>query len=308
MLKLPTYALITPAHNEADFIERTIRSVVAQRIRPSRWIIVSDGSTDGTDDIVQKYVAQYDWIELIRRPNSVERHFAKKTAAFNAGYERLKLVPYEVIGNLDADVSFDDEHFFEFLMGRFAENSRLGVAGTAYWEGEVLYPYRFTSLEDVAGACQLFRRECFEVIGGYPPLRSGGIDVVAVFCAQTHGWQTRTFTERTFVHNRVVGTAQRICTWRRILRNGMKDYVLGSHPTWEFLRSFYQMKNRPYVVGGVLVFAGYLWAMLRGIEKSIPEELMRVRRKGQMERLKDILRRMLFLPQSQPQTPLQETK
>jgi poly-beta-1,6-N-acetyl-D-glucosamine synthase len=298
MLKLPTYALITPAHNEADFIERTIRSLVAQTVRPCRWIVVSDGSTDGTDDIVKKYAAQQRWIELIRRPQSVERHFAKKAAAFNAGYERLKLVQCEVIGNLDADVSFDDEHFFEFLMGRFAENSRLGVAGTAYLEGEVLYPYRFTSLEDVAGACQLFRRECFESIGGYPPLRSGGIDVVAVFCAQARGWQTRTFTEKTFVHHRVVGTAQRVGAWRRILRNGIKDYVLGSHPTWEFLRSCYQMKNKPYVVGGVLVFAGYMWAMLRRVEKSIPKELMSVRRKGQLERLKDILCRMLLVPQA----------
>src|SRR5439155_19336418 len=143
----------------------------------------------------------------------------------------------------------------------------------------------------------------------YSPLRSGGIDVVAVFCAQTHGWQTRTFTERTFVHHRVVGTAQRIGTWRRILRNGMKDYVLGSHPAWELLRSCYQMKNEPYVVGGVLLLAGYVWAMLRRVEKSIPQELMRVRRKGQMERLKEILRRMLFmLPTSQPQNPLQEAK
>src|SRR5208283_1765872 len=101
MLKPPTYVLITAARNEAQFIELTIKSVVAQTVRPLKWVIVSDGSTDGTDEIVKKYAADHRWIELLRMPERRERHFAGKVLAFNAGYARMKEVPYDVIGSLD---------------------------------------------------------------------------------------------------------------------------------------------------------------------------------------------------------------
>src|SRR5664279_6182436 len=109
MLKLPTYVLITPARNEAQFIELTIKSVVSQTVRPLKWVIVSDGSTDGTDDIVHKYAAEYPWIELVRMPERRERHFAGKVHAFNAGYGSVRDLEYEVIGNLDGDISFDED-------------------------------------------------------------------------------------------------------------------------------------------------------------------------------------------------------
>src|ERR1017187_8213090 len=115
MLKLPTYVLITPARNEAQFIELTIKSVVSQTVRPLKWVIVSDGSTDGTDDIVSKYAAEYPWIELVRMPERRERHFAGKVGAFNAGYAKVKHLDYEVMGNLDGDISFDDD-YFRFLL------------------------------------------------------------------------------------------------------------------------------------------------------------------------------------------------
>ena len=83
-----TYVLVTPARNEAQFIELTLRSVIAQTVRPVRWVIVSDGSTDGTDDIVRKYSAEHSWIELVRMPERHQRHFAAKVNAFNAGYTR----------------------------------------------------------------------------------------------------------------------------------------------------------------------------------------------------------------------------
>src|SRR5271154_5339692 len=105
------YVLITPARNEAAFIETTIQSVVAQTLLPLRWIIVSDGSTDGTDDIVKKYAAENPWMELVRMPERQERHFAGKVHAFNAGYARVKDLGYDVIGNLDGDTSFDGDYF-----------------------------------------------------------------------------------------------------------------------------------------------------------------------------------------------------
>src|ERR1035437_7642174 len=105
MTILSKYVLITPARNEAEFIELTIKSVVAQTVRPLRWVIASDGSTDGTDDIVSRYAADHSSIELVRMPARRERHFAGKVHAFNAGYDRMKGLEYDVIGSLDADIS-----------------------------------------------------------------------------------------------------------------------------------------------------------------------------------------------------------
>ena len=107
-----TYALVTPARNEAAFIEQTIRSVIAQTALPRRWIIVSDGSTDGTNEIVQRYASEHDWIELLRMPERHDRQFAAKAHAFNAGYAHLSTLnsqlstSWDIVGNLDADITF----------------------------------------------------------------------------------------------------------------------------------------------------------------------------------------------------------
>src|SRR5690606_3909110 len=122
---LPSYVVITPARNEAQFIERTIQSMVAQDVRPLRWVIVSDGSTDGTDEIVARYAAEHFWIELIRMPDRPERNFAGKVHAFNAGYARVSGLPYDVVGSLDGDLSFDQDHF-AFLLNKLAEDPELG--------------------------------------------------------------------------------------------------------------------------------------------------------------------------------------
>src|SRR5712675_1435141 len=115
MTTLPTYVLITPARNEAQFMKLTIESVVAQTLPPMKWIIVDDGSTDGTDNIVKKYAAVHPWIELVRMPERRERHFGGKAHAVNAAQKKVAGLQYDVIGNLDADVSFDPE-YFAFLM------------------------------------------------------------------------------------------------------------------------------------------------------------------------------------------------
>jgi glycosyltransferase involved in cell wall biosynthesis len=289
MENLPKYVLITPARNEADFIELTIFSVIAQTVRPVKWVIVSDGSTDGTDDIVRKHAAAHPWIELVQMPERKERHFAGKAYAVNAGCERVADLQYDVIGNLDADVSFDDD-YFEFLMGKFAENPKLGVGGTAFREGTLAYNYEFVGVEHVSGMCQMFRRECFNEIGGYAAIRSGGIDLIAVLSARAKGWETRTFVERSFVHHRTQGGALHSGLRERI-HMGRKDYLLGNHPLWELFRGLYQMQNKPYVIGGLLVLSSYFWNSIRGVEKSIPPDLMALRRNDQMKRLKSVVQR-----------------
>src|SRR4051794_37435242 len=103
--------LATPARNEARFIEQTIQSVIAQEARPLRWVIVSDGSTDGTDAIVNRYAAEQDWIELVRLEDRAERHFAGKAMAIHAGLERVRELAYDSIACLDADITFGPDYF-----------------------------------------------------------------------------------------------------------------------------------------------------------------------------------------------------
>lgn len=284
MEKLLTYVLVTPARNEAEFIEPTIQSVVAQTAPPLRWVIVSDGSTDGTDDIVRKYTAVHDWIELLSMPPRKERHFAGKVHAFNAGLARVVDLPYQVIGSLDGDVSFDRD-YFAFLLEKMDQDPQLGLVGTPYKDtSREIYDFRYVSIEDVSGCCQLFRRECFDAIGGYTPVRGGAIDTIAVLNARMKGWKTRTFTEKILLHHRKQGTAQ-AGPLRARFDTGMKDYVLGNHPLWQLSRVLYQMTKSPYVLRGAAIGAGFVWANLRRKERPISRELMRFHRREQMQRL-----------------------
>lgn len=279
-----SYVLITPARNEEAFIAQTIRSVIAQTIRPVRWVIVNDGSVDATNAIVEHYAAQYNWIDLVSLPGREKRNFAGKVYAFNAGYERLKDVSYGVIGNLDADLTFGPD-YFEFLMRRFVENPKLGVAGTPFREGEAMYDYRFTNIEHVSGACQLFRRECFEAIGGYVPIKEGGVDLVAVITARMRGWQTRTFPDRIMEHHRCTQSGGR-GGLKATFRSGYHDYLMGNPMAWQIARSLYQMTKRPYGIGGGVLFVGYVWAILRRPERPVSREWVKFRQQEQKQRLK----------------------
>jgi len=283
-----TYVLITPARNEAQYIERTLASVVAQTVTPLKWVVVSDGSTDGTDDIVRRYAAEHPWIELLRMPERRERHFAGKVHAFNAGYARVRDLAYEVIGSLDADISFDDD-YFAFLLDKLATDRGLGLVGTPF-KGRSTYDYRFVSRQHVSGACQLFRRSCFEDIGGYVPVRTGGIDHIAVLTARMKGWGTRTFTERACLHHRELGSAQHGALGTKF-RDGVLDYLLGGHPVWELFRTVYQATRRPWLIGGLTLLAGYISAMVRRLERPVSPELVAFRRKEQMQRLRTFLTR-----------------
>lgn len=292
MPELPTYVLITPARNEAQFIKMTIESVIAQTVRPMKWIIVSDGSTDGTDQIVDTYAANYPWIALLRMPERRERHFAGKVHAFNAGYARVKDGQYEIIGSMDGDISFD-ENYFAFLLQKLAADPALGLVGTPFKESSgPTYDYRFVSNEHVSGACQLFRRKCFEQIGGYVPVKGGGVDYIAVITARMNGWKTRTFTDKVCLHHRAMGTAQHGSLAARF-RTGTKDYAFGNHPIWELFRTFYQMTKKPFVIGGLSLASGYLWSTVRGAKRPVSHDVVVFTRGEQMRRLRRFSRGVL---------------
>ncbi len=281
-----TYVLITPARNEEEFIELTLKSVINQTRRPLKWVIVSDGSTDGTNAIVEKYTRQHDWITLVKREPRSERSFCAKVKAFNVGYEELSQLSFDAIGNLDADISFGPDHF-EFLIGELAKNPRLGVVGSTYQEGgRVTYDYRFASTDDVPGACQVFRRECFESIGGYKLLKTG-VDLAAVLSARIHGWQTHCFTEKSCVHARPSGSAMRNGV-RRFVHAGVRDYELGCHPLWEIGRCLRRVATKPYFVVSTCMMVGYFMGLALGYERTMPAELVAFRRKEQLSRLRRI--------------------
>jgi glycosyltransferase involved in cell wall biosynthesis len=262
--------------------------MIKQTMPPERWVIVNDGSTDQTSNIVRKYLPDHPWIELVDLPVRKERHFAAKVYAFNAGLEKVKDLGYEVIGNLDADVTLDADHF-EFLMAKFRSDPGLGVAGTIFKEdGYSSETDSFEGQNHVSGQCQIFRRRCFEEIGGYYPNKAGGIDWMAVTTARMMGWKTRSFREKSFFHHRSLGTAER-GRYASTFSYGEKDYYLGGHPVWELFRVAYRMTKRPYLFDGLALGAGYLWALVRRVKRPVSKDLMRFHRKEQMQKLRGIL-------------------
>jgi glycosyltransferase involved in cell wall biosynthesis len=289
-----SYVLITPARNERQLIEGTIRSVAAQTHRPAKWVIVSDGSTDGTDEVVNRYAGEHAWIELLRMPERRDRNFAAKAVCFNTAFERLRATEFDVIGNLDADITFAPD-YLEFLVAKFADMPRLGVAGTPFIEDadrphDHSYAHRFADLQHVSGACQMFRRRCLEELGGYAQIKGGGIDWIAVTTARMKGWQTRTFLEKTCFHHRKMGTASRSPLMARF-QHGKEDYYVGQHPLWQVLRGVFQMKSRPVVLGGLFLILGYFWAMAQRVRRPVSPELVSFRRAEQMARLRKMLLR-----------------
>jgi len=294
LIKTVPLVLLTAAHNEQSFIEKTIQSVVSQTVTPVKWVIVNDGSTDDTPAIIDRYAERYSWIERLNMPEHHDRSFAAKAYCINSGYEHIKQLDFEVVGNLDADVSFDAD-FLEFLVPKFVEMPDLGVAGTIFREDG--YDSSVDSFEGenyVAGMCQLFRRTCFEDIGGYTPHAAGGVDWIAVMTAKMKGWKARAFREKHFYHHRSMGTADR-GSLAALFSYGEKDYYLGNHPVWEFFRVIYRMGRKPYIAQGLALGAGYLSAAIHRISRPVSPELMRFHRNEEMRKLKAILFSMVRL-------------
>ena len=130
-------------------------------------------------------------------------------------------------------------------------------------------------------------------------MKGGGVDHVAFLTARMKGWRTRTFTDKVCLHHRQAGTAEHGLLKARF-RIGALDYALGTHPIWEVFRTAYQMSKRPFLIGGLLLGAGYLWALVRRVERPMSPELIKFRRREQMKRLKDLFRRS---PPSEERTP-----
>lgn len=282
------YILVTPARNEAVNIERLYRSVRVQSLLPLAWVIVDDGSTDATGEKIDDFAQECPWIQAIHLPRRSTRDFAAKVKAFQAGFELVRTLEFDVAGNIDADVSFEPD-YFEFLIRQFERDPRLGVAGTPFLEDS--YDSAVDSFEGgrhVAGGCQLFRRTCLEDIGGFVANPAGGVDWIAVTTARMKGWKTRSFPEKRFRHHRKLGTAERTVL-HSMFAYGEKDYYLGNSPFWEAFRIVYRSCKKPYLAGGLALFAGYCWAAIRRIPRPAGPDLVRFHQAEQMQKLRSIL-------------------
>jgi len=278
------YVLITPAKNEEKNILKTIESVISQTIKPLQWVIVSDGSTDSTDAIVKGAASKYPFIVYKKNNSPSQKEFSSKVNAFNLGQKSLTVSDYQFIGNLDADVSFEKD-YFEQILGKFYVNPRLGLAGGLVWEyvNGKAKPFK-VSLNSVSGAVQLFRRTCFNEIGGYIPIKSGGIDSAAEIHARACGWIVETFPEYKVLHHgpMLTGAAS---IQRTMFRSGVTKYKLGYHPLFHFMSCVGRLFQKPAVLGALYFFAGYCYAALKRETIILPSHVVQFLRQEQMGRL-----------------------
>lgn len=279
-----TYALVTAARNEAQFIDQTIQSMIDQTLRPQRWIIVSDGSTDETDEIVSRYAKIHNWIELLRAHPDSQRNFGSKAKAVMAGYGRLAELEFDCVGNLDADITFEPD-YYQRVLEKFEQNPNLGLAGGFRMDkcGGQFVPVKCAT-NSVGGPYQLFRRACFDKIGGYMSLKYGGIDAVAEISARMNGWEVRSFPELVAHHHRCTGTAGR-SIWAAGFRAGTRDYLIGYHPLFETARCLGRLSERPYVIYSLIVLSGYFWAAIQRKKRPVPQKFVNFLQSEQLNRL-----------------------
>ena len=284
------YVLVTAARNEAEYIGQTIASVLAQTVLPQRWVIVDDGSTDVTADIVRRYAREYPFIQLVSRDGDSERNFGSKSKAVAYAYSQLADVDFGYVGNLDADITHKPD-YYENILKKFAADPELGVAGGIRYD---IHHGDFVLVDcarnSVGGPIQMFRRECWEQVGGYLPLPYGGVDAVAEASARMYGWKVQSFPELRVYHHRPTGTAGRTI-WGKLYRAGIRDYTIGNHPIFQLSRIASRLKKKPYVLGGLVMFAGYLSAWIRRMQRPVPSELVDYLQSEQMGRLKKAVNR-----------------
>lgn len=290
------YILITPAYNEENYIENTIRSVITQSVLPIEWVIVSDGSTDKTNEIVMDYSIKHSFVKLYRHTNDdpektrLGRIARRVVSCINKGFEIIERKDYQFFGCLDADVSFN-ESYYESLMKKFDKNSRLGLGGGFIYNvsPEKKWPY-FTKSNLVGGPVQFFRRECWEDIGGYIP--GGHQDYFAVASCRMKGWKVQSFPDLEVYHHKHASAAGR-SQIKAKYHLGCMDYVCGDTFLFSFLRSISNVNKKPFLIGSILRILGYLSTALRNEPKQVTPELGMFLKKEQRMRMQNGLLKVL---------------
>jgi poly-beta-1,6-N-acetyl-D-glucosamine synthase len=279
-----SYVLVTPVRNEEATIEITIQSVVGQTLLPTEWVIVSDKSTDSTDEIVRRYEARYDFIRLLRLERGSGRSFSSVVHATEAGIEALRTKKFDFLGLLDADIRLKSD-YYKTLISRFAADAGLGLAGGLVLDtinGKVLRNRQY--LGDIAGATQFFRRKCFESIGGLVAIPEGGWDALTCVQARACGYRTATFPDLIVDHLKPRNSSEGNI-FRRNWQMGIRDYALGSHPLFEIIKCVARAVESPMLAGAAARLSAFAWCTLRRRERTVPLEIIRRVRREQINRL-----------------------
>jgi len=278
------YILITSAHNEASLIGNTIKSVLNQQIKPVEWIIIDDGSSDDTSEIVKEFADSNSFIKLYKKKPDPERDFSSKVNAIHLAVSKITSTEYDYLGILDADITLNSSYYAS-VISKFENHSKLGIAGGPIYDivnGKTIPLFLHPNI--TRGAVQFFKRECFEEIGGLLPLKYGGEDSAACFYARLKGWEVHNFKDLEGFHHRLPGTADRNI-FKAKFREGFVEYHLGYHPLFEFVKSISRFKEQPVIAGSILRFIGFWMANLKREKRLIPKELISFIRKEQINRL-----------------------
>lgn len=284
----PKFLVVTPARNESKYLPLTIRSMVSQTVKPSAWVIVNDGSTDGTAQLIDDASSLYPWIRplhLSARGQEQERGLraieAKEIVAFHKGLESVStLEGCDFIVKLDADLGFSAT-YFEKCLRHFDADPTLGIAGgTVVNMGPAGKETETHPLFHVRGATKIYRRSCWDAMGGIPAV--AGWDTMDEVKANKLGWKTRTLGDVELAHYRPTGAANG--AWKNALKNGMWSYQIGYHPAFILLRSARQLLRRPYLTGSVALVYGYCKAAMGDTARPDPE-LAEYVRQQQINRL-----------------------
>jgi biofilm PGA synthesis N-glycosyltransferase PgaC len=257
----PRYLVISPAKDEECYVQRTLESMIRQTIKPEAWIIVDDGSTDRTPQIVERYTSEFPFIRLMRGPRRGARQPGSGViGAFDAGYEQARDLEYEFIVKLDCDLSFEAD-YFERLLTHFVEEPRLGIASGVYLESEDGNHWKEVVMPayHAAGACKVVRRECFEEIGGF--IHARGWDTVDEIRAMAKRWRTCHFPEVQLKHWKIEGSG--IGAFRTSAMHGEIYYRTGGGRLFFLLKVLHRTASQPFVVGGLALLWGYLKTMSR---------------------------------------------
>ncbi len=255
--------IITPAKDEAEYIQKTIHSLENQTLRPACWVIVNDGSSDETGRLADEAAAKHDWIKVLHRPAGTQRRVGPGVIeAFYAGLETEELQQFDFVCKMDADIELKPD-YFQTLIHRFAENPKLGTISGKCWvpiDGTLVLER--TGDQFSHGVAKLFRRECFEQIGGF--VREVMWDGIDCHRCRMLGWEAVSDPDPQLqiVHLRLMGSSfQSVYHGRR--RWGRGQYFMGTHPLYLLGISAYRMLERPFFLGGLCILAGYLGAWMK---------------------------------------------
>jgi len=264
------FVIITPAKNEEKFIEKTMDSVIAQSVRPKKWIIVDDGSTDNTAAIVARYANEFNFLTLLKKQTLKENRSggSKVVRAFNFGYETISNMHYDFIVKLDADLTLPS-NYFEEVINCFKKNSKIGLCGGyCVLENNGQLIAESYSEDHVRGAFKAYRRECFEDIGGLAEIWSwDGLDEAAI---TYHGWELKVLP-LAVIHHRP--TSKEYNMMKFSYKTGRELYKERTEFLSLLIISAVYLFRRPVCVGSFLMILGYVVSYIKNENKVIGKEL-----------------------------------